>query len=216
MSDTIRPFRGCWDVKNRRFRFIKSDVQVLPAGYYVPVYEYPHWLLERTEVAFDRRTPIKDEKTSKIIASVAKFWDASEKYKKLGAVHKRGIFFHGPPGTGKSAAVNTLCDMVVERGGVVLMAGQHGIDHVEDLLQQIRHSDPIMPIAVVMEDIETFIRNEKEQKAVLNILSGQRQVDNVLFIGTTNLTLENLNKICGALVNRAVEVRQRRVHWVSQ
>jgi SpoVK/Ycf46/Vps4 family AAA+-type ATPase len=198
----VKPFKGSWEVKNNMFRFAKSDYQFLPPGFYIPKEQYPYWYLDPSEVHFDKRTAIKDDLSTQIIESVEKFWEAAEAYKELGAVHKRGIFFYGPPGTGKSVAVNVLCQKVVEKNGVVILVGQNGIDKIEDLMHQVRTSDHEVPIAIVLEDIEMFIRNERERKAILNILSGQRQINNVLYIGTTNLSLEELSKICPALVNR--------------
>lgn len=191
-----------WTVEDKRSRFMASGVQVLAPGFYVPTYKYPHWWLTKSDVYFDRRISVLDSLTNKIIASIKKFWDAAPRFAEIGAVHKRGVFLYGPPGTGKSATVNELCMQVVEQGGVVLLAGQNNIADVEELLFQARTSDESMPIAVVMEDIETFIRNEKQQKSVLNLLSGQRQVSNVLYIATTNLTLKEVASICPALVNR--------------
>lgn len=191
-----------WTVEDKRSRFMESGVQVLTPGFYVPTYKYPHWWLTKNDVYFDRRISVIDSLTTKIIASIQKFWNAAKLYAEIGAVHKRGVFLYGPPGTGKSATVNELCLQVVDQGGIVLLAGQNDIADVEDLLFQVRTSDESMPIAVVMEDIETFIRNEKQQKAVLNLLSGQRQVSNVLYIATTNLSLKDISSICPALVNR--------------
>jgi SpoVK/Ycf46/Vps4 family AAA+-type ATPase len=90
----------------------------------------------------------------------------------------------GPPGTGKTTVISRMADYVVnELNGVVVYSGSHLHDEVEVMGKA---TDGSFPLLVVMEDFEASVTNLAYEKAILAFLDGEDQVNNVVFLGTSN------------------------------
>jgi SpoVK/Ycf46/Vps4 family AAA+-type ATPase len=84
---------------------------------------------------------------------------------------------------------------MIRNGGIVLMAGVPGM--LSEALSAVRSIEKDRRILVIFEDIDEIIE-EYNEADVLAILDGERQIDNVVFIATTNYP-ENLD---GRIKNR--------------
>jgi SpoVK/Ycf46/Vps4 family AAA+-type ATPase len=123
--------------------------------------------------------------SEKIIKEVEKFWSTKTKAKfsKRKLVYKRGIILHGKPGVGKSACVAQIMEAEVNSGGIVLFAPSPNLlHHVMKCIREIENID--RRCLVVWEEFDSMIdRNESE---FLSLLDGEMQINNVVYLATTN------------------------------
>lgn len=107
-------------------------------------------------------------------------------YARHGFPFKRGFFLYGPPGAGKSTAIRALARKVIGLKGVVILANRDMI-HSIDAMMEIRNPGEDYPILVIAEDIEGIVgRSSAAEKEVLAFLDGERKLDNVFIISTSN------------------------------
>jgi SpoVK/Ycf46/Vps4 family AAA+-type ATPase len=103
-------------------------------------------------------------------------------FKDWGFVYKRSSLLWGVPGTGKTCIVNQISKRVIEMGGVVLFNPdprilKSGYEIFDDL-------QPDSLIMVVFEELEKLI--DRYESHLLNILDGETQKDNIVYLATTN------------------------------
>lgn len=133
-------------------------------------------------------------KSEEIMEEIKQFWGLKDKFKQHGFLHKRGILVHGPQGTGKTTALNLAVREIIHLGGIAVFSRRP-----HDLiggLNIIREVEPDRPIVVLIEDLDDLIRYDEEE--VLALLDGESQIENVVFIATTNY----IEKLPQRIVNR--------------
>ena len=79
--------------------------------------------------------------------------------------------------------------------GIVLIASRPSL--LSEALKRFREIEPLRPLVVILEDIDTIIDRFGESE-VLSILDGESQVENVVFVATTNYP----EKLDGRVINR--------------
>ncbi|WFU14494.1 AAA family ATPase [Bradyrhizobium sp. CB3481] len=130
------------------------------------------------------------------MAEVKKFWTLGEKYAEREFLHKRGLLWHGIPGTGKTCAIGRMMeDVVRDHNGVVVL-----VDHPQlasECLRLLRRIEPERPVITVMEDLDALVGRYRVE-GFLGLLDGQAQISNVLHVATTN----DLNRLDSRLVDR--------------
>lgn len=123
-----------------------------------------------------------------IMADIDHFWASKERYKAFGNVYKRNILVYSVPGTGKTSLINLLIqDLIKKRKGIVIQ-----INKANDLvlyplaMKYFRGIEGDRPVILVMEDFDSLLIDEQYKSAMLNLLDGTDQFDNVVTIATTN------------------------------
>ncbi len=125
-----------------------------------------------------------------VMKEITKFLDSRPMYKELGLAHKRGILLYGPPGTGKTATTSLLCKLFMEKtGGLVVHNGTQCLNYIRSVLRGVKDHDRDVPLMVVFDDITQVT------EGLLQVLDGQVQFDNVVYVFTTNY----YNKLPAAL-----------------
>ncbi len=113
-----------------------------------------------------------------VVDDVRQFVQSRAKFASLGLGYKRGYLMHGPPGTGKSAALLMITRELVREHDAVVIAGseceQSQIDDLRNLL------GPDRLIVGLVEEIDQNV-----DRSVLSMLDGTR-CTNVVFLATTN------------------------------
>ena len=135
-----------------------------------------------------------------VLDGVQKFWQRREKFEEYGFAFKRGILLHGKPGCGKTCTINLVMKYVVEElGGVVLPLSNGGdlARYAHFIPEMFRVIQKNTPIVVIFEDIENMCRGDVETE-LLNVLDGLDQLDNVVYLATTNY-IEHLKE---RIINR--------------
>ncbi len=123
---------------------------------------------------------------SEVIEEIKEFWDKSKDYKQFGIAYKRGLLLYGPHGSGKTSVINILIKDIIERNGVVIDFKSAKIDI--PCIQFFRKAEPTRPLMIVMEDLDSLFIDDgsNQESAILNLLDGIYQVENVVFLATTN------------------------------
>jgi ATPase family associated with various cellular activities (AAA) len=173
-----------WQVgPNDTFRAAGVTVTSLPPGVYVGGFDHYGPYVERRPVLCDDLIDLPDHATSRVLAGMETFWKSADRYRALGFIHKRGVLLWGPQGSGKTVTVQLLMSRLIARNGIVLLFGVPQI--TLSVLPMVRRIEPARPLIVVMEDIDEMIGSYGEHD-ILSFLDGEKQIDNVVQIATTN------------------------------
>jgi len=97
--------------------------------------------------------------------------------------------------SGKTSTIIQTIKAVTEEGGVVLLGGHPGSD--TRAIQMFRKLESERPLVVIYEDVDDVVYYYGD-KALTELLDGEANVDNVLFIATTN----HPERLPARLVNR--------------
>lgn len=133
------------------------------------------------EVNTDDLLRFEDSRYNQILEEVSKFWELKPKFKSLGFTAKRGIIMYGRPGVGKSCLIKTMMEDVVSDGNVVFISN-NPYSLVEGL-KMFKEVEPERKCLVVLEEVDEMLYNVK---VLSDLFDGDDQIDDVLFVGTTN------------------------------
>ncbi len=135
-----------------------------------------------------------------VLAGIKDFWTRKEKFKEYGFAFKRGILLHGKPGSGKTCIINLAMQYIVkELNGVILpLRGEGDLNKYSAYIPEIfRIIERNRPIVVIFEDIENLCYGNTESE-LLNVLDGLDQLENVVYLATTNY----IEKLKERIINR--------------
>lgn len=179
-----------WSIMTgNRFLPAIPTVSKLDAGFYDLVPTDSGVCLERKDINVDDLFILPNDELAEIINDIVKFWERREVFKKYGLLHKRGILLYGRPGVGKSATIQLCTKHLIDNlGGVVInISNVDDLENYSYIIHKLRQIEPERPIIVILEDIESIAgENNYTTSMLLNILDGVRQIDNVVYLATTN------------------------------
>lgn len=157
----------------------------------------------------DRKDVILPEKTLRLLENnITGFIENRARLKELGMAVKKGLLFHGPPGTGKTHTLYYLASQLKDHTTLIITAEQVG--QLDRYFQLARFLQPSM---LVIEDIDLIARSRDELRGIcdeatlnklLNEMDGLREDAEILFILTTN----HPEKIEAALAARPGRIDQ--------
>jgi len=180
-----------WAVAGDEFFPCETAVDILPPGQYIIRYSNNRGVyFSKKTVNLDSLIDLPDNNSQKVLESINDFWDREDNFREFGFLWKRGILVWGPPGGGKTSTVQQLSKLLIDRGGLSIYCTDPGLDAAG--LEMIRRIEPDRPIVVILEDIDAIISSYGETN-LLALLDGELQIDNVVFIATTNYP-ERLDK----------------------
>jgi len=137
---------------------------------------------------------LPDSATDSVLWEIEEFWKREEIYRNYRYLWKRGVLLWGPPGSGKTSTVQLISKRIVDRGGIAVYVTNPKI--AARGLTFLRKIEPKRPVVVILEDIDA-IANHYESE-ILALLDGELQIDNVVFVATTNYP----EKLDRRIVNR--------------
>ena len=134
---------------------------------------------------------ILPEKTLNMLErNVFGFFEQREDLRRLGLSLRKGLLFHGPPGTGKTHCINYLASRLTGHTTLLITAGQ--ICYLGEYMALARL---LQPSIVVIEDADLIARERTTMhdpgaevllNRLLNEMDGLQEDAEVLFILTTN------------------------------
>lgn len=173
-----------WSVTGDFYFPCDKTEEALPPGQYIPqVDDRRGFYFVKKAVNLDELLVLPDSKTKYVIDSIEDFWGREKNFRKYGFLWKRGIMLWGPPGSGKTSCVQQLSQQIVDKGGISVYCVHPSI--CADGLRILRRIEPRRQVVVILEDIDSIIESYGEHE-LLALLDGELQIDNVVFIATTN------------------------------
>ena len=182
----------CWNsMKDGEFSPGFTPVRQVPPGLYEIQWNssLQTHTLKRQEIHTDELYSLPSKEIIDIIADIESFWNNVEIYRQYKFIHKRGILLYGDPGCGKSGIIQ-LCvkHIIEEKNGIVInIKDEDGVRFFSEFIQTIRKIEPTRPLIVLLEDIDSIAGDDHYSTTkLLNILDGIKQIENVVYIATTN------------------------------
>ena len=176
-----------WQALGNGSAYVSSEASAasIPPGQYDMVYNHhlSKPMFVKKNVNLDELIGLPDSASEEVIDAVEVFWSKKEKFKEMRFLFKRGILLWGPPGSGKTSTVQTVAANIVKSGGVAMYMDNPSF--ATEALQHFREVEPERPLVVMAEDIDSII-NKYGDHELLALLDGELNIENVLFIATTN------------------------------
>lgn len=175
---------AAWAVHGNLFKPTPETLRELPAGFYRGVSHPSGHYAERFEIDIDGLMELPDPTCDMLVAEFITFWERAQKFAEMGLIAKRGILLHGPPGSGKTSALQRMAAHAIKRlNGIVWFVTYAELD--SQLLKELRQIEPSRPLIVIYEDLDGILERT-HQSIVLAMLDGELQVKNAVNIATTN------------------------------
>lgn len=165
-----------------------SDISVLnklPAGVYeVNANNQGEIFFSKINTNHDALIDLPDTEYDQVIKEINVFMRAETRqaFADNGFVYKRSTLLYGPPGTGKTCIVNRIANTVVLEGGVALFSPNPKL--LEESFKILDSIQPETRVMVIFEELDQLMARYESE--LLNILDGEIQKSNVIFVATTN------------------------------
>lgn len=140
-------------------------------------------MFRKTTINLDDLIDLPDHVSQDVIKDVEAFWKKEQHFREFGFLWKRGVLLWGPPGSGKTTTLQMISQKIINRGGISVYIDNPSIG--SRALKVLRGIEPTRPLVVMLEDIDAIIDRHGESE-LLSMLDGELQVDNVVFVATTN------------------------------
>jgi energy-coupling factor transporter ATP-binding protein EcfA2 len=181
-----------WSIlPNGVFAPAQDTIKRLNAGLYeikfdnsLGTYVVIHQKLNADELFF-----LPSPEIEEVIDDIKKFWTQIQTFSTYKFAHKRGILLYGEPGCGKSSIIQLCMKHIVEDmdGIVINVKDEDDVDSYLGFIHNFRKVEPNRPLIVIMEDLDSIVGEDRYSTSrVLNVLDGIKQIENVVYIATTN------------------------------
>jgi DNA replication protein DnaC len=157
--------------------------------------------LFKKDLKLDNLIDLPNKETKEVLEGIRTFWERKDKFKEYGFAFKRGILLYGPPGSGKTSLINLLCfDLINNMNGVIVtLTTRNELNLYSQIMPEIfRIIEPNRPIITIIEDIDGLCESTGAETELINMLDGIDQMENVVYIATTNYA----EKLSRRILNR--------------
>lgn len=159
--------------------------------YHIRFSDQMGFYLVKKDLNLDELINLPNPEGQKVLEGIKTFWGRKDKFKEYGYSFKRGILLYGVPGGGKTSIINLLCrDLVDNLQGVVFtISDEADLGLYKNFMAEIyRVIEPDRPIITIIEDIDGLCQHKDTETKLLNVLDGIEQLENVVYLATTNYT----------------------------
>lgn len=183
-NDILFGNQRMWSVSGDSYFPCDKTESQLPPGQYIPVFNENRGIyMVKKQVNLDDLLILPDNKTTYVLEAISQFWTKKDVFQKHGFLWKRGILLWGPPGSGKTSCLQQLSNQIIEKGGISVYCTSPSV--TAEALRLTRRIEPNRPVVVMIEDIDAIISRHGEPD-LLALLDGELQIDNVVYVATTN------------------------------
>lgn len=176
--------KGQWAVHGSTYWPCSEAIAELPAGIYSAHMTMSGEIYFRKhKVITDELIKLPDSNSEMVLAHIQEFRSLKEEFSRHGFIYKRGVLLWGPQGSGKTCTVAQVMQEFVESGGIAILGDCPVIE--SRALKELRGIEPDKPVVVIFEDVDDLIRMYGD-RALTKLLDGEDNVENVLFLATTN------------------------------
>lgn len=151
----------------------------LPSGIYRMVYKRDKLSLLKFNV-YNRKDLLDIGPTEQILADFDLFKESEEVYKSLNLIYKKGVILCGPPGTGKTSAINLIINKLNKEDALVFYITDK---FPESFIEVLKKEDRLK--IFIFEEITEIIENQSIEY-ILNFLDGENSLNRCYTIATTN------------------------------
>ena len=181
----------CWSkLKDEEFAPAYVTTPQVPAGIYEIVWDssLQNYKLRKQPFKTDELYHLPSPEIIDILKDIDYFWNRVDVYEKYNFIHKRGILMYGEPGCGKSGIIQLLSKLIMKKNGIVInVKDEDDVESFTRFIPTFRKIEPNRPLVVILEDIDSIAGESRSQTSrLLNILDGVKQIENVVYIATTN------------------------------
>lgn len=157
----------------------------LESGFYMPTEVRGAPALQKIATSTDDLLRLPDPTCDMLLEEFVHFWKRSPEMVKRGLMPKRGIMLYGPPGSGKTSAVQLMAHHMIKIMGGVVIVCNHPVTTARSL-QLFRGLEPDRPVIILYEDIDAIIEMYHCEAQLLALLDGELQIGGVVNVATTN------------------------------
>lgn len=163
---------------------IAIQAKLEPGVYTVNLDNNRELFFSKTESNHDSLVDLPNTEYDIVVKELERFMTPNVKglFEEYGFLYKRSTLLYGPPGTGKTCIVNRIIQKVVAEGGVVLFSPNPQL--LKEAFNAIESLQPEARIMVVFEELDQLI--QRFESDLLNLLDGEIQKSNVIYMATTN------------------------------
>ncbi len=181
----------CWGtLQDEEFVPAFKSVYKVPSGIYEIVWnrQLSQHTIKKQPFKTDELYQLPSYEIQDILKDIQNFWDRRDKYREYNFVHKRGILMYGEPGCGKSGIIQLISKKLIENDGIILnIKDSEDVEYFIDFIATFRKIEPNRPLIVLLEDIDSIAGDSNHATSkLLNILDGVKQIEDVVYIATTN------------------------------
>lgn len=160
------------------------EIPKLPPGIYkVKTTQSGKLIYVPMQALTDGLIDLPGHQSDTILKEINNFWtpQTRARFSKFGLVFKRGILMYGAPGSGKSVVVAKIMDKVVQEGGIVFF--ETPPDTLFEAVTEVKAVQGDIKVLAIFEEFDAWVA---QSHSMLSLLDGEMQIDNIVFLATTN------------------------------